>query len=298
MLSDTGWIFFRRQDLDGAQQYLERALATVAPLANDQEEANILNRLGGVAWTRGDVEQARQYVERRLAASERSGDLVGQAWSLMNLGLLAQSRDMLDDAVAYNLRAVEIADRMGNRRIQAIVSVNLGGIYYDQEMYAQAHLAFTQALTLSGAVRDSYTQTFALLGQGRALGALGQLEAAERAIVQSQFLAAQLQLPEQQLEGSVALAEFSLRKGDVAAAIHNYQEALPLVDDHTSGEFGELQRLEARIAFAQGDRTRALALLAEVERLFTNLQNMPETRRTARLREHLASTEDAARQKL
>ena len=148
VLSDTGWIFFRRQDLNQAQQYLERALGAVAPLGNDQEEANILNRLGGVAWTRGDVAQARQYVEQRLAASERSGDLVGQAWSLMNLGLLAQSRDALAEAVAYGVAAAKIADRIANRRMHAMVLVNLGWVYYDDGEYDQAHSVFTKGVGL------------------------------------------------------------------------------------------------------------------------------------------------------
>ena len=149
-----------------------------------------------------------------------------------------------------------------------------------------------KALAYSGAVRDSYTQTFALLGLGQSLGALGQLEAAERTILQSQFLAAQLQLPDKQLEGAIALAEFALQRGSVSDAIHNYQEALLLVSDQESVEYARLQRLEAHIAFAQGKGAGALGLLAEAEALFTSLQIMPEVRRTAWLRRLFADVDN------
>ncbi|MBC8074663.1 MAG: tetratricopeptide repeat protein, partial [Chloroflexales bacterium] len=294
VLSDTGWIFFRRQDLDQAQQYLEQALSTIAPLLNDQEEANILNRLGGVAWTHGDMQQAQHYVQRSMEASERSGDLMAQSSALANLGLLTESQGLLTDAIHYGRQALDIVRLIGNRRMVALVTLNLGWVYYNLENYQQAHAHFTKAYTYASEVRDSYHQMQTLLGLGRVFHELGDDVAAERAVMQSQFIAAQLQLPAQQVEGIVLVAEIALQQNKQATAQQLYEEARAIVSELESEEYGKLQRLEARIAFAQGDQTRALALLAKAEGLFATLHNTPEVRRTAQLRAQFAVAEPAS----
>ncbi len=123
----------------------------------------------------------------------------------------------------------------------------------------------------------------ALLNLGSVLAALNQWEAAERAIQQSQFIAVQLHLPAEQLERHVALGEIALQRNDIATAIHEYQQSLPLATDSESEEFGRFQRLEARIAVAQGDLERAVQLLQDNLALFARLHNVPEAERTRQL---------------
>jgi len=53
--------------------------------------------------------------------------------------------------------------------------------------------------------------------------------------------------------------------------------------DPQSEEYGRFQRLEARIAAAQGNRERAVALLQANAQLFRELQNIPEVNRTRKL---------------
>jgi predicted ATPase len=283
ILSDTGWIYFRTGDLEQAQQHLEHALADLRSHTIQDEQASILNRLGGISWTRGDMEQAQHYVEQSLEASQQIGDLTGQGQALNNLGILTESQGRSEDSIRYGLQAMEINERIGSRRDLAMNAINVGWAFYNLEEYLQAREYFTQALEYASAVRDNYHQMLALLNIGRTLTALGQSDAAERAIEQSQFLAAQLHLPAQQLDGYVALATLALQRGDQDAALRELNEARRCATDVECEEFGRFQRLEAQLAFAQGRGEEAMQLLSATEALFIRLHNIPEAERTRKL---------------
>ena len=180
-----------------------------------------------------------------------------------------------------------INERIGRRRELATAAINVGWGFYDSEAYDQAAQYFTQAVNQAVAVHDPYHQMLALLGQGRALMAQDRLAEAEPAIRQAQALAAQLHLPGEELESYITLAEIALLRGDLPAALAVYAQAQPLATDPGTGEYGRFQRLEARLAHAQGQTERALLLLADSEALFTQLHNTPEAARSRRLRESL-----------
>jgi predicted ATPase len=283
VLSDTGWVYFRREDLKQAQHYLEQALAAVAPQSMEEEQAQILNRLGGIAYTRGNMQVARYFVQQSLAASEQSGDLVGQAKTLNNLGILTDNQGLLTESIQYTLRAIEINEQIGNRRLLALTKNNIGWVFYNMEKYQEAHDYLHQAVRQATEVRDMYHQMLALFNLGCVLTALQQLNAAEQTIFRSQFIAAQMNLSAEQLDCYTVLGEIALQRGDLAGALTEYQEGLALDVDPQSEEYGRFQRLEARIAAAQGDRERAVALLQANEQLFTELQNIPEVKRTRKL---------------
>jgi len=283
ILSDTGWVYFRQENLKQAQHYLEQALAAIAPQGMEDEQAQILNRLGGIAYTRGNMQVARYFVQQSLAASEQSGDLIGQAKALNNLGNLTGMEGFFEESTHYALRAIEINERIGNRRLLALTLNNIGWAFYDMENYQEAHNYLNQAVRQATEVHDTYHQMLALLNLGYVLTALQQWEAAEHAAFRSQFIAAQMNLSAEQLDCYTVLGEIALQRDNLAAAITEYQEGLALDVDVQSEEYGRFQRLEARIAAAQGERERAVELLQANAQLFTELQNLPEVNRTRKL---------------
>jgi tetratricopeptide (TPR) repeat protein len=283
VLSDIGWVYFRREDLKQAQYYLEQALAAVTPQGMEDEQAQILNRLGGIAYTRGNMQVARYFVQQSLAASEQSGDLVGQAKALNNLGILTDSQGLLTESIQYTLRAIEINKQIGNRHLLVLTTNNISWAFYNMDNYQEAHNYLNQAVTQAAEIHDTYHQMRALLNLGRVFVALQQSDAAEHTIFRSQFLAAQMDLAADQLDCHTILGEIALQRGDLARAITEYQEGLALTVDLQSEEYGRFQRLEIRIAAAQGDRERAVALLQANEQLFRELQNIPEVNRTRKL---------------
>lgn len=283
VISDIGWIHFRAGELDEAQRYLEQARDRIEHVPAYDEQARIHNRLGGVAWSRGDLALARQYVEQSLAACARSDDLVGQAHALNSLGLISETQGFSETAIDYGLQAMELYEQVGNVRMLAIATYNIGGLLYDRADYQQAHSYFTEALEHALTVRDTLHQTRALRHLGATLAALEQIEAAERALQQSQFIAAQLHLPIEQLEGHIAVAELALKRGAIEPAKQEYEQASLLAVEEQSEEYGRLQRLAARIATAQGEHASAIAILKANATLFAQLQNAPEAEKPRKL---------------
>ncbi|HEY0604501.1 MAG TPA: adenylate/guanylate cyclase domain-containing protein [Herpetosiphonaceae bacterium] len=283
ILSDIGFMYFREAHLDQAQHYLDQALTRVKPLQVYDEQARILNRLGGVAWQRADVAMAQTYVEQALAASEQSGNLVDQINMLNNLGLIMETQGLLADALRSYRRAIQLNEGIGNPRMAAILSNNAGGVLYNRGDYQQAHDYFAQSLEFATAVRDPYNQVRALLNLGRVLTRLERWESAERHLLQSQFLIAQLNLPPEQLDCLIALAELAIEQGNIADAQEWWEQARPLASDTESEEFGRFQRLEAQMALASGDRERAIELLTENIDFFIQLQHVPEADWTLQL---------------
>ena len=283
ILSDIGWVYFRQNNLAQAQLYLEQALNQLEEEAITPEIARLYNRLGGIAWQRGDLAKAQEYVEQSLAASEQSGDLVGQANALNNLGLLTESQGQNAESIIYSRQAVDKNEYIGNRRGAAFAANNIGWAFYNQEIYDEALKVLMLAAEYASAVRDTYAKMRALLNLGRVFTAIGNWEAATDVIKQSQSIAMQLQLPSEQLENYVALSELAVRQGYFEIARHEFEQGSMIVVDREGEEYGRLQRLEAKLALAQGNKTRTIELLRMNEALFTRLQNIPEANRTRKL---------------
>ena len=282
VLSDSGWIHFRQGNLEQARGCLEQALDHVGVAAYD-EQARILNRLGGVAWARGDLLPAQHYVQRSLDACEHSGDLLGQANALNNLGLITERQGHAATAVRYGMQAMELYERIGNRRMLAVSANNVGYALYNNDQYAQARDYLTQALDRASEVHDTYHQMIARLNLGRVLTTLRQWDGAEASLQASLALAVELNLPAPQLEAQVALGTLALQQGDLTAAQAAHAAALPLATDPTGEEYGRFQRFAARLALAQGDPAEARRMLTTNEMLFIRLHNLPEAARTRKL---------------
>jgi predicted ATPase/class 3 adenylate cyclase len=289
VLSDIGWFHYRHDDLEQARRYLERALSLAEPHQTHDELARLLNRLGGIAMGRGDITQAKHYVDLSRAASQRSGSLVDEANALNNLGILSETQGHYDEAVRHGMEAMALYERVGNRRDLAISAVTVGHVFYNAERYDEAQTFFLQALERAGEMRENYVQMVALLDLAFVHAARERWDDAESAIQRCQFLAVQMRLENVQADGWVLLAEVALGRGDVPAALRAHGEARALEIDPESEEYGRLQRLEAKLALREGHAERAEELLRVAEELFERLQNVPELRRTRRLRDSIHS---------
>lgn len=292
ILSDIGWLHYRNNSLDDAQDSLEQALRLVEPHQQHDELARLLNRLGGVAMTRGDVTTAKYYVELSRAASQRSGSLLDEANALNNLAILSETQGFFDEAAQYGLDAMALYERAGSRRNLAIGAVTVGHVLYSAERYEEARAYFAQALDGATEIRETYVQMVALLDLAFVHMALGEPEQAEQAAQHCYDLALLLHLENYQVDSLVALAEVALARGEADRARAHHRQAQALTIDHETEEYGRLLRLAAQLALAAGERERAAALLAGAVELFTRLQNVPEARRTGAL---LAETQLVAR---
>jgi predicted ATPase len=291
ILSDKGWVYFRRGDLTEAEDLLGMALALLDLHPDYEEQARVLNRIAGVAWQRGDIGLAQSYVERGLKVSQKSGDLVGQAKALNNLGILLESQGRVDEALRASLHAIAINEQIGNKRELALVANNLGWMLYNDGRYAQSEQRLLQATTNAAKIRDNYHYMRAALNLGRLLTEQERLEEAVHILTICQSIALQLGLTAEQLDIYVSLAEVALKQGDIERAIQLYQQAYALINDVETEEYGRLQRLEAKIALQKGEWQRAIQLLNNNIQLFLQIQYLPEAIRTRQLLNHVLSTQ-------
>jgi class 3 adenylate cyclase/tetratricopeptide (TPR) repeat protein len=283
IFSDAGWVHFRRCDFDTAQRYLQQALVIFERSGCDEEQARSLNRLGGIAWQHGDLNQAQRYVERSLEASARSGDLVAQANALNNIGIITMYVGLLNTSLRYHTRAMKMNEHLGNKRGLIMSAINIGTVFYYLEDYTQAYESFSESIVHASEARDSYFKIRALLCLGFTLIGLHKWHDAEQTLMRSQKLAKHFQLASEQLDSMTALAQIALQKGALDTALERYQRALSLATNDEGEEYGRLQRLEAQLVLAQGNKKRAIELLLANEALFARLQNAPEVERTRRL---------------
>jgi adenylate cyclase len=295
LLSDMGWLFFRRNELEPARRELLAGLKLAAGLEAHELAAQIQNRLGGIAWAQGDLRTAKHYVEQRLHSTRQAGDLAGQASAYNNLGIIAETQGRQDDALAYSQQALALSEQIGSMRETAIAANTSGMALYNAGKPEQARYWFGQAYERASAMRDSYLAMFALLNLSRAQASLRRWDEAERSARQSQFIAAQMNLPTVQLAGQMVLAEAALDKGDLAAAAREYAVQPPQADE--SEEYGRFLRTGARIAHAQGHLERCERLLTEAALIFERLQNVPEIERTRALHESLVGTPEHVAQR-
>ena len=285
VLSELGWLYFRRGDAVAARPSLEEALALFIQAGDPADLGRVLNRLGGVIWEQGDLARARQAVEQSLAASEQSDNLLGQAEALGNLSNLAESQGQFDAALSYGQRAADLLERIGSRRQLAMALINVGWSYYNLGRYAEAQRYTTEAVQLANAVDDKYHAVIALLNLGRIAIELQNWPAAEFALAQSFNLAEQLELPNELLYLFVARGELALRSGNLEQA-YRYEALAHEVapeGDLLSIEQVYLLRLQGELALAEGDPQRAHELLSLSIARFDALHNPAEALRTHRL---------------
>lgn len=141
ILSDIGWTYFERGDVEEAQRRLSAGLALVEDASAYDVISSLYNRLGAVAYRRGDWAQAASYVSKSISIREAIGDRVGLATSFSNLGLLNMALGEFDQALHNLTRGLELKSHLGDLEGRVIVQNNLGNLrIYRGELEAAAEV--------------------------------------------------------------------------------------------------------------------------------------------------------------
>ncbi|MCJ7701904.1 MAG: tetratricopeptide repeat protein [Anaerolineales bacterium] len=149
VLSDTGWINFRRGEFDLAEKNLSAALELVENSAQYDVIASIYNRLGGVFFQKDELEQASFYVRRGLVLREEIGDTAAVARSYNNLGLLAWKRGDWDEALDDFSRSIELNQKLGDVEAIIVLHNNTGLLQTDKGNLEIARQHLEESLTRS-----------------------------------------------------------------------------------------------------------------------------------------------------
>jgi predicted ATPase/class 3 adenylate cyclase len=284
-LSNTGWINFRRGELDQAEKNLSKALALVATSSQYDVIASIYNRLGGVLYQKDELEQSSYYVRKSLVLREEIGDLSAVARCYNNLGLLAWKQGNWDDALDDFSRSIQLNQNLGDVEAMILLNNNIGLLQTDKGNLDVALEHLNDSLEKSKQVGHITLEGETYLHFSRYYLASEEWEKSlfysRRALEIFDEIGSQDRLVD--LNVSMGEAWFGLRKLEQAGEA--WQNALAILSEHLDTNtpslgHARILRLMGNIKRVQGDYNAAKRDIKASIDQFTTLKNQLELGRT------------------
>jgi DNA-binding SARP family transcriptional activator/predicted negative regulator of RcsB-dependent stress response len=170
-LSGMAQVLLEREDYDGAEQILRRALDLCGQFSMRRVEAQVTHRLAELFLERGDLDQAAQAFRAVLEAARASGDRTGEVYGLYGVGATL-TRMARPDAASVSLSAaLELARELGNHMVEGRILLALGELYGTQGQDSAA-------LTALAAASDALRRAGAIVWHARVLLLTGELHRA------------------------------------------------------------------------------------------------------------------------
>ena len=104
-----------KQDFDGAEKYLETALALFHELGDSSSVATTLTHLASVCQSTGRAEQAEVRLNEAVEMFEDLGDQDGVATAISNLAIIALGRGEYDESERQFRRAMKLYEQAGSK---------------------------------------------------------------------------------------------------------------------------------------------------------------------------------------
>ncbi|TGD75481.1 tetratricopeptide repeat protein [Mangrovimicrobium sediminis] len=316
LLHNLSIVFEDRGDLERAEEFLDLAVLDYRAAGRESLPGHVYSARANLCMDRGELVEARGYLDQAIAAFRAAGDRRNEAMMLNNTGYLLREMGRLDESEGYHLDSLalreEIGDRVGVGRVYGQLSVlyeargefdraaeAAAGAYQTaletgDRLYQGTALAQWAAAEASAgdraAAREHYRgsrEVFAAI-QDRMrvlqvdvmLARLdldeGALETAELTARDVQAAASEAGLNQPEIEALELLGEIALARGDLAAAVTTYQQALARVRETSwSGKEVAITSTLLQTLVASGDLDSAAPLagaLASLEPSSDSLQ--------------------------
>ena len=295
ILNDLGWIFFRRGNIDQADQMLSQALEIAIPTNHLDVIASIYNRLGGIHFQKEKFTQALEAVRKSLELRKKIGDIVAVARTYNNLGLLNWKRGDWDEALADFDQSFHLHANLGDVEGMIELHTNMGLILLDRDQIDAARQHFVDALASAQQIGHTYH-----IGLQYMHLALLSVETEDW-----------LQALEYSVRGQEAFNNIGVSDHSIELFTYTGMAWLGLADYDQAAKWGRdalelFNRLEEKSPGLIEDRGRALRLLGDVSRashdfseaarqfeesaaIFEKIGNVVELGRTRTKQAHLAS---------
>ena len=247
----------RLSRIDESEASATRALEIADATGDLVLAAAALSHFGSIAYRRGEVAKARELYEESLALYRRCGEQVSAANVRHNLGLLHKNLCQWDAAAEHFEGALEIFRRHGQFAVTGYPLLNLAIVHQKSGSWRRATEYYEQARGVWMQVGDQLR----LINVGIGLGNVARLERrfgeAESLLAQALTASRDLGAHRQEVLAIEFLGELELDRGNAAAALARYDEALPLAE-RVALEGDLVVELERR-------RAEALAALGRLE---------------------------------
>ncbi|MEP7136151.1 MAG: tetratricopeptide repeat protein [Chloroflexota bacterium] len=292
ILNDTGWIYFRRSNLDEAEKHLMQALVLAEIAARLDVVSSVYNRLGGVLYQKNQLKLARDFVAKSISIREELGDILGVARSYNNLGILSWKTGAWDEALKNLKRSVELQNRLGD--VESIIELNsnLGLLQIDRGYTDDARQYLEKALNQAEQIGYYFHIGLSNHHMGMLFNALGDWQSALEYSLRSETIFKKLDEKTTLVDVYVNLGNIYLGTHDLRKAAQYGEQALELYDEFTAEAETEIKgcalRLLGDIALATENYDEAEKQYRQAEVIFDTADNQLEIGRLLMSKARLA----------
>jgi len=281
-----------RRDFAGARAYLARATLAYRQLEWELLPGQIPSTLANIAMNDGKYDEAEGHLDDALKSFRNLGDRRNEAMMLNNYGFLRRKQGRFDEAEDLHLESLairrDIGDRVGQGRILGMLSI----IYANAARHAEARDAAAEALAIAREANDRLFTATGLAQLAAAERGLGNRDAARAAFLESRDIFLSIEdvsrasqvdlrlarldvdaglldaaaarvdsvlertlaagLPEPAIEAMEYAGDIAEQKGDSAAALRYYEDALVHIEE--SGFTTEQMPVSIKLAALYLDR--------------------------------------------
>jgi tetratricopeptide (TPR) repeat protein len=282
-----GWIHFRLGMAAEAENELIHALSLAQQARRYDITASIYNRLGGIYWQKDDLEKATNFVQKSIALRAEIGDVVAVARSYNNLGLLDWKRGKWEHALDHFNHSLALHANSGDIEGIIDVHGNLGLLHLDRGEVEAARLHLEESLSKARQIGHNYIVAMTLMYFSRLHLTLEDWAAALETAGQSWRLFEAMGARDELIDVFTLHGLAYLGMGDLEQAAAWTEKSLALLPRNADGspllksnEAGRLARLAGAVGLQRGDLEGAERWFNACVELFQRLGNTLEGART------------------
>jgi adenylate cyclase len=293
ILNDAGWIYFRRGDLDEAENYLMQAKNMAEQASRLDIVSSVYNRLGGVYYQKDQLKEARDFVAKSIGIREQIGDILGVARSYNNLGNLGWKLGDWDEALDNFKRSAELQARLGDVEGIIMLNGNLGLLQIDRGYMDEARRYLEDALSQAEQIGHNFHIAMTNHHLSVLFAALGEWPMALEHGLRSEMLLKSLGEKATLVDVFVNIGSIYLGLRDLPNATQCGEQAMTLLAEFTAEAETEIKgcalRLLGDIAFAMHQLDEAQKQYRQAELIFDTTSNRLERGRLMMSKARLVS---------
>jgi predicted ATPase/DNA-binding SARP family transcriptional activator len=228
VLTGHGYFLWRMGHNQRAQHDLQRGLDRLRQAGDLVGVADNLIGLGAVSASLGQYELALAHFEESAELYDHGRDRIGHALAILQAGIVNRTRGTYAAAQAEMEHALAEYRQLGDQKMVSNCLSHYARLLVLLGKIDQAQLVTQESLTISRAIEDRWSHGGALMALGQVAYASGRFQEAQRTLAESGRECADLNEFERMVDALIwqGLAEVAL--GDLPAADQHLREALRL----------------------------------------------------------------------
>ncbi|MCE2996269.1 MAG: ATP-binding protein [Cyclobacteriaceae bacterium] len=245
VLSNLGWIYYRKGIYSKALEYTTNAMAINKALNIQSEMAACLNTIGAIQFEQDNFKEAIASFKQGYTLAKKANHRVNMSRCLNNIAFSFLQLKMFDSARFYVNRSVR--EHVNDDFRLAFSDRILGDIFYEEGKYTEALKSYQIALESAIGQNNNFLQASTLYRIGRTYLRLRNTDKALKVLNQNLFLSSRFGFKSEHETTLQLMAEtFAMRK-DFANAYEFQNRYLALHDSLLEQRGGErINLLEAQ----------------------------------------------------